>query len=578
MAESAKQPSLKQQDKVLTPPVSPGLQTPHSPVLSQADTVVNDHDVKKQDFESPSTPTHAEPEKHYAKTLRLTSDQLKQLNLKKGMNTMTYTVQSSYSGVAVVTSRIFLWDSDYQVVISDIDGTITKYVYISNFSVLVFTCSLIAAAVVLVQRSDALGHVFTMIGRDWTHPGVAKLYTDIARNGYKFMYLTSRAIGQADVTKEYLRGISQNGFTLPEGPVIMSPDRLLTSLHRYVRIIIIVSIKSFLNSMVSTIFCSFLFSEVVLRKPEVFKMACLRDIKNLFLDRNPFYAGFGNRLTDGLSYRSVEIPSSRIFTIDSYGNVKLELLELAGYTSSCAFVPLHRLPSERMLIFVYRYIAMTNLVNETFPPVQRDTQPAFNDFNYWRVALPEVELPDFAPPSPALSARSDSSRMSVFRIGAIAGTLSKRASRNNIKSDTASGSGTKSPLSTSPRSTSPLPAIYRSDDEEEDEVDEDDGDNGVNRQNQDRKNDKNKFRARHDSMPGSFDNESYLEQVRESLELEREKRDTQANGETVEDDEEDQEEADGDSLNNSMLEEDDDLPDMDFGNVPVSHTCPHFEY
>lgn len=41
-----------------------------------------------------------------------------------------------------------------------------------------------------------------MIGRDWTHLGVAKLYTDIARNGYKMMYLTSRAIGQADTTRE----------------------------------------------------------------------------------------------------------------------------------------------------------------------------------------------------------------------------------------------------------------------------------------------------------------------------------------------------------------------------------------
>lgn len=81
-------------------------------------------------------------------------------------------------------------------------------------------------------RSDALGHVFTMIGRDWTHIGVAKLYTDIARNGYKMMYLTSRAIGQADTTREYLKGIKQNGYVLPEGPVIMSPDRLMTSLHR----------------------------------------------------------------------------------------------------------------------------------------------------------------------------------------------------------------------------------------------------------------------------------------------------------------------------------------------------------
>jgi phosphatidate phosphatase LPIN len=91
--------------------------------------------------------------------------------------------------------------------VSDIDGTITK--------------------------SDALGHVFTLIGRDWTHIGVAKLYSDIRRNGYKIMYLTSRAIGQADSTRDYLKNINQNNRTLPEGPVIMSPDRLMASLHRY---------------------------------------------------------------------------------------------------------------------------------------------------------------------------------------------------------------------------------------------------------------------------------------------------------------------------------------------------------
>lgn len=64
-------------------------------------------------------------------------------------------------------------------------------------------------------------------------------------------------------------------------------------------------------------------------------MACLRDIQRLFHERTPFYAGFGNRITDALSYRSVDVPSSRIFTIDSNGEVKMELLELAGYKSSC---------------------------------------------------------------------------------------------------------------------------------------------------------------------------------------------------------------------------------------------------
>jgi phosphatidate phosphatase LPIN len=148
-----------------------------------------------------------------------------------------------------------------------------------------------------------------MIGRDWTHVGVAKLYTDIARNGYRMMYLTSRAIGQADTTRAYLQSIRQNDYQLPEGPVIMSPDRLLASLHR----------------------------EVIMRKPEVFKMACLRDIQRLFgaSAPHPFYAGFGNRITDAMSYRSVNIPSSRIFTIDSNGEVRMELLELAGYNSPC---------------------------------------------------------------------------------------------------------------------------------------------------------------------------------------------------------------------------------------------------
>ncbi|KAF8318234.1 LNS2-domain-containing protein, partial [Clavulina sp. PMI_390] len=276
------------------------------------------------DMSKPSTPTPTSPPltasrpsspppppgRHYIKTLRLTSDQLKQLNLKKGANTITFSL--SASGAVACTARIFLWESSDLLVVSDIDGTITK--------------------------SDALGHVFTMIGRDWTHVGVAKLYTDIARNGYNIMYLTSRAIGQADSTRDYLKGINQNNYQLPEGPVIMSPDRLMTSLHR----------------------------EVIMKKPEVFKMACLRDIQRLY-GKNAtghFYAGFGNRITDALSYRSVNIPSSRIFTIDSSGEVKMELLELAGYKSS--------------------YIHMTDLVDQMFPPVHRNVTAEFTDFNYWR--------------------------------------------------------------------------------------------------------------------------------------------------------------------------------------------------
>ncbi|CUA69379.1 Phosphatidate phosphatase LPIN1 [Rhizoctonia solani] len=309
---------------------------------------------------SPTSENESEiiPNKHYAKTLRLTSEQLKSLDLKKGANSITFSLSS---GVIACTARIFLWDAHDHIVISDIDGTITK--------------------------SDALGHVFTMIGRDWTHLGVAKLYTDIARNGYKIMYLTSRAIGQADSTRDYLKGIKQNNFQLPEGPVIMSPDRLMASLHR----------------------------EVIMRKPEVFKMACLRDIQRLFGNeyRNPFYAGFGNRITDALSYRSVNVPSDRIFTIDSSGEVKMELLELAGYKSS--------------------YIHMTDLVDQMFPPVHRRWAPEYTDFNFWRTPLPEIELPDLSPPSPALSAHSNTSGGSRLGRFVSLGRSTSRASSTDAR-------------------------------------------------------------------------------------------------------------------------------------------------
>ena len=213
----------------------------------------------------PTTPpgTAGDPNRNYAKTLRLTSDQLKALSLKAGPNPMSFTVNR-----ATCQAYMYLWRYDVPVVISDIDGTITK--------------------------SDALGHVLNMIGRDWTHIGVAKLYTEIVNNGFNIMYLTSRSVGQADTTRAYLAGVVQEGYRLPKGPTIMSPDRTVAALRR----------------------------ELYIRKPEVFKMACLRDIKSLFgPSRRPFYAGFGNRLTDALSYRSVSIPSNRIFTINSNAEV-----------------------------------------------------------------------------------------------------------------------------------------------------------------------------------------------------------------------------------------------------------------
>lgn len=42
---------------------------------------------------------------------------------------------------------------------------------------------------------------------------------------------------------------------------------------------------------------SVIFREVIRRRPEEFKIACLRDINSLFGNSDAFYAGFGNRIT-----------------------------------------------------------------------------------------------------------------------------------------------------------------------------------------------------------------------------------------------------------------------------------------
>ena len=264
---------------------------------------------------------HSSETNVFAKTLRLTSDQLKQLDLRNGANPISFTVNKS-----TCTAYMYLWKHETPIVISDIDGTITK--------------------------SDVWGHVYNTIGRDWTHAGVAKLYTDIVANGYNIFYLTSRSVGQADITRNYLHSIDQDGRKMPKGPVIMSPDRTIAALRR----------------------------EVYLRKPEVFKMACLRDILSLFPGRtSPFYAGFGNRLTDALSYRTVHIPSSRIFTINSKAEVSLDLLSLTSYKSS--------------------YVSMQDLVDHSFPPTStlvKEGGEDYTDFKYWRDD-PAHELDDFEP-------------------------------------------------------------------------------------------------------------------------------------------------------------------------------------
>ncbi|XP_037956149.1 phosphatidate phosphatase LPIN1 isoform X2 [Teleopsis dalmanni] len=209
----------------------------------------------------------------YKKSLRLSSDIIKKLNLKEGMNEVEFSVTTAYQGTTRCKCYLFRWKYNDKVVISDIDGTITK--------------------------SDVLGHILPMVGKDWAQMGVAQLFSKIEQNGYKLLYLSARAIGQSRATREYLRSIRQGDTKLPDGPLLLNPTSLISAFHR----------------------------EVIERKPEQFKIACLSDIRDLFPDKDPFYAGYGNRINDVWAYRAVGIPIMRIFTINAKGELKHELTQ-----------------------------------------------------------------------------------------------------------------------------------------------------------------------------------------------------------------------------------------------------------
>uniref|UniRef100_A0A8C1UK70 phosphatidate phosphatase n=1 Tax=Cyprinus carpio TaxID=7962 RepID=A0A8C1UK70_CYPCA len=260
----------------------------------------------------------------YRKSLRLTSEQIESLNLREGANTVVFSVTTQYQGTCRCEAAIYLWSYDDKIIISDIDGTITK--------------------------SDALGHILPQLGKDWTHHGIAKLYHKIHQNGYKFLYCSARAIGMADITKGYLQWVNDRGTVLPKGPVLLAPSSLFSALHR----------------------------EVIEKKPEVFKIACLTDIRDLFSPvTQPFYAAFGNRTNDAYAYKEVGVPETHIFTVNPRGELIQE--KTKGNKSS--------------------YSHLSELVDHVFPFLCKDPAssfdcPEFSHFSFWREPLPPLDLAD----------------------------------------------------------------------------------------------------------------------------------------------------------------------------------------
>jgi len=73
-----------------------------------------------------------------------------------------------------------------------------------------------------------------------------------------------------------------------------------------------------------------------------------------------------------MSYKAVDVPEHRIFTINPKGDIKVEMAET----------------------FRFKYLSLNDIVNQMFPPLteqSKEINESFSDFNYWRQPLPPLD-------------------------------------------------------------------------------------------------------------------------------------------------------------------------------------------
>jgi phosphatidate phosphatase PAH1 len=101
------------------------------------------------------------------RTNSASSSQLAALELRPGANSIEYEVETKSGSMVRTSASIHLINSTARLVVSDIDGTVTK--------------------------SNVRGFVLPVLGlSDWKHQGVVELYSKIADQGYTIMFLTNR--------------------------------------------------------------------------------------------------------------------------------------------------------------------------------------------------------------------------------------------------------------------------------------------------------------------------------------------------------------------------------------------------
>ena len=202
-----------------------------------------------------------EEEKKMIITRRGEDEMLKMLMLRDGENKLEFEYEVGGGVQERMEMRVYKYKQHDMLIVSDIDGTITK--------------------------SDVLGYVLPYVGMNWHHKDLVQIYNVLVQRGYRMVYLTARSFTEYKTTRRYLDDVMSGEHKLPRGPVLLYPSTFMGGLRQ----------------------------ELVKKTQHVYKSNMLRDVQRAFASTSCIAAGFGNQQSDAVAYRQVGVHDNFNFVI-----------------------------------------------------------------------------------------------------------------------------------------------------------------------------------------------------------------------------------------------------------------------
>lgn len=256
---------------------------------------------------------------------------INKLELKMGKNSITCI---HFGSTLVKEFNIWRFDKNQQLVIMDIDGTITK--------------------------SDITGYIQTVyMGMfSYIHDGIVPFLNSL-KDAYKyaFIYLTARPLIHQKETRQLLQGIKDGAFTMPDGPLFPSKDRMMVALYR----------------------------EMISKTTMQLKTEILTSIKQVFLragcrNISPFALGIGNKEADALAYNLAGLNAENILLIDKQSRIEVwkykQLLALPSKPSN-KLTKTRSIPTESAQVNNTAEQERRRVQSEDTPPSPRFQQKLF---------------------------------------------------------------------------------------------------------------------------------------------------------------------------------------------------------